>query len=51
VAEAIYNRALQGFEKALGLEHKLTLNSVHNLRPFYTSHGRLDKAKVLSYAL
>ena len=35
-AEAMYKQALEGCEKALGLEHRLTLAIVNNLGRLYT---------------
>ncbi|KAF2804503.1 uncharacterized protein BDZ99DRAFT_153321 [Mytilinidion resinicola] len=44
-AEEMYDRALQGKEKALGAEHTSTLNTVNNLGLLYADQGRLDKAE------
>jgi hypothetical protein len=41
-AEKMYQRALQGREKALGPEHTLTLSTVNNLGLLYT--GRVREA-------
>ncbi|KAK6709714.1 hypothetical protein SNK04_010661 [Fusarium graminearum] len=44
-AEVMYDRALQGYEKAWGPEHTSTLDTVHNLGLLYADQGRLDKAE------
>jgi tetratricopeptide (TPR) repeat protein len=44
-AEKMFQRALQGYEKAWGLEHTSTLNTVNNLGALYSKLGRLDEAK------
>ncbi|CAF3468047.1 unnamed protein product [Fusarium graminearum] len=44
-AEVMYERALQGYEKAWGPEHTSTLDTVNNLGILYKSQGRLDKAE------
>ena len=44
-AEKMYQRALQGYEKAWGPEHTSTLSTVHNLGILYTDLGRLDEAE------
>jgi tetratricopeptide (TPR) repeat protein len=36
-AEKMFERALQGYEKALGLEHTSTLDTVNNLGNLYKS--------------
>ncbi len=41
----MHQRALQGFEKALGPEHTLTLETVNNLATFYANQGKLAKAE------
>jgi hypothetical protein len=41
----MYERALRGSEKALGVEHKSTLNTVNNLRLLYKTQGKLVKAE------
>jgi tetratricopeptide (TPR) repeat protein len=43
--EKMYQRALQGFEKAWGLEHTSTLDTVNNLGILYADLGRLDEAE------
>ncbi|MCJ1310207.1 hypothetical protein MMC25_003869 [Agyrium rufum] len=44
-AEKMYQRALQGKEKALGTEHTSTLNTVNNLGNLYQSQGKLAEAE------
>src|ERR1700684_4500321 len=44
-AEKMYQRALQGYEKAWGPDHTLTLDTVYNLGPLYKSQGKLDEAE------
>jgi tetratricopeptide (TPR) repeat protein len=44
-AEKMYQRALQGKEKALGLEHTSSLDTVNNLGDLYGDLGRLDEAE------
>ena len=44
-AVQMYQRTLQGKEKARGLEHISTLNTVNNLAGLYMKLGRLDKAE------
>jgi tetratricopeptide (TPR) repeat protein len=44
-AEQMYQRALQGYEKAWGPEHTSTLATVNNLGNLYKSQGKLDKAE------
>jgi tetratricopeptide (TPR) repeat protein len=44
-AEQMYQRALQGYEKAWGLEHSKTLDTVNNLGILYWKLGRLDEAE------
>ncbi|KAG7289879.1 hypothetical protein NEMBOFW57_006256 [Staphylotrichum longicolle] len=46
-AEAMYNRALQGKEKALGRDHTSTLNTVNNLGALYADQGRLAEAEAM----
>jgi tetratricopeptide (TPR) repeat protein len=41
----MYQRALQGKEKALGPGHASTLYTVNNLGTLYTSQGKLDDAE------
>jgi tetratricopeptide (TPR) repeat protein len=44
-AEEMYQRALAGCEKALGLDHIFTLDSVNNLGILYCGQGNLKKAE------
>jgi tetratricopeptide (TPR) repeat protein len=44
-AEKMYERALQGREKALGAEHTSTLDTVNNLGILYRNQGKLDEAE------
>ncbi|KAI0471243.1 kinesin light chain [Xylaria cf. heliscus] len=46
-AEAMYERALQGFEKAWGPKHVFTLDTVNNLGNFYSNQGKLGKAEAM----
>ncbi|CAG9955490.1 unnamed protein product [Clonostachys rosea f. rosea IK726] len=41
----MYNRALQGYEKAWGPEHTSTLGTVNNLGLLYYNQGRLKEAE------
>ena len=41
----MYVRALQGKEKALGLDHTSTLNTVNNLGNLYADQGKLAEAE------
>jgi tetratricopeptide (TPR) repeat protein len=43
-AEEMFERALQGEEKALGRDHTSTLQTVNNLGNLYRRQGKLDKA-------
>ena len=48
----MYQRALQGYEKALGPDHISTLGTVNNLGLLYRSQGKLDEAeKMYQWAL
>jgi tetratricopeptide (TPR) repeat protein len=40
-------RALEGYEKALGLDHTSTLNTVGNLGLLYKTQGRLKEAEAM----
>jgi len=40
-------RALQGYEKALGRDHTSTLNTVNNLGLLYRHQGRLNEAEAM----
>ncbi|KAN0072275.1 HET domain containing protein [Elaphomyces granulatus] len=44
-AEKMYQRALQGYEKALGPDHTSTLLTVNNLGNLYADQGKLDEAE------
>jgi tetratricopeptide (TPR) repeat protein len=44
-AEQMYQRALQGTEKALGAEHTSTLDTVNNLGILYKNQGKLAEAE------
>jgi tetratricopeptide (TPR) repeat protein len=41
----MYQRALQGFEKTLGLDHTSTLDTVNNLGNLYSDQGKLVEAE------
>jgi tetratricopeptide (TPR) repeat protein len=43
----MYNRALAGYEKALGPEHTSTLDTVNNLGILYADQGRLEDAEMM----
>ncbi|RDW56928.1 HET-domain-containing protein [Coleophoma crateriformis] len=44
-AEEMYERALKGYEKALGPDHTSTLNTVNNLGLLYADQGKLVQAE------
>ncbi|KAL9607687.1 MAG: hypothetical protein Q9167_007423 [Letrouitia subvulpina] len=44
-AEAMYMRALKGYEKAWGTEHKSTLDTVNSLGILYKDQGKMAKAE------
>ncbi|KAF7522645.1 hypothetical protein PCG10_007365, partial [Penicillium crustosum] len=46
-AEAMYERALEGYEKAWGREHTSTLATVNNLGLLYVDQGRLQEAETM----
>jgi tetratricopeptide (TPR) repeat protein len=46
-AEAMYTRALQGKEEALGLKHTSTLDTVNNLGNLYKDQGKLAEAEAM----
>ena len=50
-AEEIYQRALAGYEKALGPDHTSTLDSVHCLGILYRDQGKLKEAEMYQRAL
>jgi tetratricopeptide (TPR) repeat protein len=43
----MFERALRGWEKVLGAEHKSTLTTVNNLGLLYADQGRLDNAEAM----
>lgn len=43
----MYQRALEGYEKALGPNHTSTLNAVGNLGRLYRTQSRLKEAEVM----
>ena len=43
----MYERALRGYEKALGPEHTSTLSTVNNLGILYVDQGRLSDAEAM----
>ncbi|WYZ34743.1 hypothetical protein EsH8_I_001019 [Colletotrichum jinshuiense] len=47
VAEATYERALQGKEKAWGPDHTTTLNTINNLGLLYSAQDRLQEAEAM----
>ncbi|KAK8121448.1 hypothetical protein PG999_005568 [Apiospora kogelbergensis] len=46
-AQAMYQRALQGKEKAWGPDHTSTLDTVNNLGLLYADQGRLGEAEAM----
>lgn len=44
-AEEMYKRALRGYEKALGPDHRLVLETVDNLAVIYRIRGKMAQAK------
>ncbi|KAH7124926.1 hypothetical protein B0J13DRAFT_628227 [Dactylonectria estremocensis] len=44
-AEEMYERALEGYEKALGPDHTSTLNTVNNLGNLYNVQGKFKEAE------
>ncbi|KAL5371064.1 hypothetical protein DPSP01_014515 [Paraphaeosphaeria sporulosa] len=46
-AEAMYSRALQGYEEALGPKHTSTLSTVNNLGNLYKNQGKLAEAEAM----
>ncbi|SLM34669.1 beta transducin-like protein het-e4s [Lasallia pustulata] len=46
-AEAMYRRALEGYEKAWGPEHPSTLDTVNNLGLFYANQGKMAEAEAM----
>lgn len=43
----MYRRALEGKEKAWGLEHTSTLDTVNNLANLYVDQGKMRKAEAM----
>jgi len=48
-AEAMYLRALEGCEKALGPDHTLTLGTINSLGTLYTKQGKLAEAETMYF--
>ncbi len=46
-AEAMYRRALEGYEKAWGPEHTSTLNTVNNLGILFKNQGKMQEAEAM----
>ena len=46
-AEAMYERALAGREKALGPDHTSTLDTVNDLGGLYRNQGRIAEAEAM----
>jgi tetratricopeptide (TPR) repeat protein len=46
-AEMMFQRALQGYEMALGPDHTSTLNVANNLGILYAKQGKLDEAEMM----
>ncbi|KAI9889394.1 MAG: hypothetical protein M1814_005330 [Vezdaea aestivalis] len=46
-AEAMYQRALKGYEKAWGPDHTSTLDTVNNLGNLYSDQGKLAEAEAM----
>ncbi|KAI1317875.1 hypothetical protein F5Y16DRAFT_414554 [Xylariaceae sp. FL0255] len=46
-AEAMYARALRGYEKAWGPEHTSTLDTINNLGLLYANQGKLAEAEAM----
>ena len=46
-AERMYQRALEGYEKAWGPEHTSTLDTVNNLGVLYASQGKMAEAEAM----
>ena len=44
-AEEMYLRALRGYEKARGLDHTTTLDTVNNLGILYADQGKMAEAE------
>jgi hypothetical protein len=48
--EEMFQRALNGYKKALGPDHSLTLNTVRILDNLYTDQGKLKEAQHMTTA-
>jgi len=46
-AETMYQQALKGKEKAWGLKHTSTLNTVHNLENLYHNQSKMVEAETM----
>ncbi|SLM36784.1 beta transducin-like protein het-e4s [Lasallia pustulata] len=46
-AEAMFQRALEGYEKAWGPEHTSTLDTVNNLGILYRNQGKMAEAEAM----
>ncbi|MCJ1348933.1 hypothetical protein MMC31_007166, partial [Peltigera leucophlebia] len=46
-AEALFRRALEGYEKAWGPEHTSTLDTVNNLGVLYADQGKMPEAEAM----
>jgi tetratricopeptide (TPR) repeat protein len=46
-AEVMYQRALAGYEKTLGPEHRATLKMVKNLSTLYADQGKVMEAETM----
>ncbi len=46
-AEAMYQRALEGYEKAWGPEHTSTLDTLNNLGILYANQGKMVEAEAM----
>ena len=46
-AEAMYRRALKGYEKACGPEHTSTLDMINNLGALYADQGKMEEAEIM----
>jgi tetratricopeptide (TPR) repeat protein len=44
-AEEMYQRTLTGYEKALGPDHTLALDTINNLDALYNNQGKLKEAE------
>jgi hypothetical protein len=46
-AETMYLRALEGYEKAWGAEHKSMLDTANSLGLLYTDQGKMAEAEAM----